>query len=83
VDPEASYYAARQLAFLGEKADALHLLQQAVERGFFSYPTLLSDSWLDPLRSDPNFTAILTSANQKHEYACAAFERSGGSLVLD
>ena len=82
VDPEASYYAARQLAFLGEKADALHLLQQAVERGFFSYPTLLRDSWLDPLRSDPNFTAILTSANQKHEQACAAFERSGGSLVL-
>lgn len=82
VDPEASYYAARQLAFLGEKADALRLLQQAVERGFFSYPTLLSDSWLDSLRSDPQFAVILTYANQKHEHACAAFERSGGNLVL-
>jgi eukaryotic-like serine/threonine-protein kinase len=83
VDPEASYYAARQFAFLGEKANALRLLDQAVERGFFCYPTLLTDSWLDPLRSDPDFNHILTSARRKYESARAAFERCGGNLLLE
>jgi DNA-binding winged helix-turn-helix (wHTH) protein/tetratricopeptide (TPR) repeat protein len=82
VDPEASYYAARQFAYLGEKRDALRLLNEAVERGFFSYPTLLSDPWLDPLRSDPDFALILTSAKQKHERASAAFDACGGNLLV-
>jgi tetratricopeptide (TPR) repeat protein len=83
VDPEASYYAARQFAFLGEKEDGLRLLCQAVERGFFSWPTLVSDSWLDPLRRHPDFTRILKAAKRKHEIARAAFDRCGGNLLLD
>jgi DNA-binding winged helix-turn-helix (wHTH) protein/tetratricopeptide (TPR) repeat protein len=82
VDPEASYYAARQFAFLGQRADALRLLRQAVERGFFSWPTLVSDSWLDSLRRGAEFSSILTCARQKHESAHAAFHRCGGNLLL-
>jgi tetratricopeptide (TPR) repeat protein len=82
VDPEASYYAARQCAFLGEKSDALRLLRKAVERGFFSWPTLMGDAWLDPLRDDPEFASILSSAKEKHQRARAAFDRSGGPTLL-
>ena len=82
MDPEASYYAARQFAFLGEEREALRLLHDAVERGFFSYPTLVSDSWLDALRGDPSFALTLTCAKEKHERASAAFERCGGNLLL-
>ena len=82
VDPEASYYAARQFAFMGEKREALRLLHGAVERGFFSYPTLVSDSWLDVLRSDPSFALTLTCAKEKHERARAAFDRCGGTALL-
>jgi hypothetical protein len=83
VDPEASYYAARQFAFLGEKRKALRLLDEAVRRGFFSYPTLLADAWLDSVRSDPGFAGILTCAKEKHERACAAFGSFGGNLLGD
>jgi DNA-binding winged helix-turn-helix (wHTH) protein/tetratricopeptide (TPR) repeat protein len=82
MDPEASYYAARQFAFLGEKREALRLLHDAVERGFFSYPTLVRDSWLDALRGQPSFAQTLACAKEKHERACAAFERCGGNLLL-
>jgi DNA-binding winged helix-turn-helix (wHTH) protein/tetratricopeptide (TPR) repeat protein len=82
VDPEASYYAARQFAFLREKDDAVRMLNQAVERGFFSWPTLVNDAWLHSLRGDARFTRILASAERKHEAARAAFEKCGGTQLL-
>jgi DNA-binding winged helix-turn-helix (wHTH) protein/tetratricopeptide (TPR) repeat protein len=82
-DPEASYYAARHFAVLGEKADALRLLRDAVERGFFSWPTLVNDSWLDPLRSDPGFCSVMAIAKERHQRARAAFDRSSGNIWFD
>jgi hypothetical protein len=82
VDPEASYYAAWQFAFLREKDDAVRMLNQAVERGFFSWPTLVNDSWLEWLRGDARFTRILASSKRKHEAARAAFEKCGGTRLL-
>jgi DNA-binding winged helix-turn-helix (wHTH) protein/tetratricopeptide (TPR) repeat protein len=82
-DPEASFYAARNFVVLGEKADGLRLLRNAVERGFFSWPTLMHDSWLDPLRSDPDFRALMATARQRHQSARAAFDRYGGSALFD
>jgi tetratricopeptide (TPR) repeat protein len=83
VDPEASYYAARQFAFLGETAESLRLLKQAVDRGFFCWPTLLKDPWLEPLRSIPDYTVILGSAKQKHDIARAVFDQREGKLLLE
>jgi DNA-binding winged helix-turn-helix (wHTH) protein/tetratricopeptide (TPR) repeat protein len=81
VDPEASYYAARQFAYLGEKNGALRLLRKAVEGGFFSWPTLRGDPWLHPLRSEQEFDRILGTAKERHEAARAAFDMRGGNLL--
>jgi DNA-binding winged helix-turn-helix (wHTH) protein/TolB-like protein len=70
-DPEAIYKIAQAFATLGDKAAALHWLRSSVEGGFFSYPYLLTDPLLEPLREESGFQQILTIARQRHQ----AFQR--------
>jgi len=58
-DPEGIYYLARQLSFLGEQEQALEILSRAIENGFFCYPAMVRDPWLDAIRARPEFTALL------------------------
>ena len=81
-DPEGIYYLARELVFLGEHESALDTLANAINRGFFCYPALVRDPWLDSLRARPEFTALLQQAQQLHREAAAAFLASGGDALL-
>lgn len=81
-DPEGIYYLARELGFLGEQESALDTLANAINRGFFCYPALVRDPWLDSLRARPEFTALLQQAQQLHREAAAAFLASGGDALL-
>jgi eukaryotic-like serine/threonine-protein kinase len=81
-DAEGLYYLGRQLAYVGAADEAVAVLDRATAAGFFCYPLLASDEWLDPLRRMPNFVTVLDRARQEHELAVAAFASAGGEQVL-
>ncbi len=61
---------------------ALDVFEKAVTGGFFCYPFFLRDSWIDPLRADARFNAILRNAEARMRDAEYAFESHPGSRVL-
>jgi DNA-binding winged helix-turn-helix (wHTH) protein/TolB-like protein/Tfp pilus assembly protein PilF len=66
-DPEATYKIAQAYSILGDKTAALRILRNSVEGGFFSYPYLLADPLLDPLRKEPEFAEILNVSQRRHQ----------------
>ena len=81
-DPEGMYYLARQLGYLGEEAPALDMLSRAIDNGFFCHQAMLRDPWLDSLRTQSEFTGLLSKAHQLHREALNAFLAGGGASVL-
>jgi hypothetical protein len=41
-------------------------MQRAVDGGFFNYPFMLSDFFLDSVREDEEFQMILQEAKEQH-----------------
>ena len=81
-DPEGVFYLARQLAYLGQEAKALSVLSRAIDNGFFCYPAMVRDPWLDPLRGRVEFADLLRKAQQLHREAVRSFlSRAGDSLL--
>ncbi len=66
-DAEAWYFTAGNYGLLGDKEGCIRCLRKAVDRGFFNYPCMLTDSYLDSARDDPKFQEILEEAKLKHE----------------
>jgi hypothetical protein len=58
------------------------MLSRAIDRGFFCYPAMVRDPWLDPLRARSEFTNLLRKSNQLHRDASAAFLAAGGDSLL-
>jgi DNA-binding winged helix-turn-helix (wHTH) protein/tetratricopeptide (TPR) repeat protein len=81
-DPEGLFYLSRHLARLNEGEPAVDLLQRVVAGGFFCYPAMASDPWLDPLRKKPAFTKLLREAETRHREASTLFTQSGGDRTL-
>jgi hypothetical protein len=54
-----------------------------VASGYFCFPAMAGDPWLDSLRKKPAFTKLLRRAEALHQEALAAFERLGGRKVFD
>ena len=81
-DPEGWYYLARQLSYLSEAERAFIALSRAVDWGFFCYPAMARDPWLDPLRGYPEFKRILAKAHKVHDEALAAFDAGKGPALL-
>jgi tetratricopeptide (TPR) repeat protein len=81
-DPEGIFYFARQLSYFRLEDEALETLSRSIDSGFFCYPAMVRDPWLDPLRSRPEFTAILRKCQQLHREASAAFLSFGGDTLL-
>ena len=81
-DPEAYYLWATYWARLGDPAQAISYLSRAVDGGYFCYPALVEDPWLDPLRTDPVFVTLLASAETRHTEAAATFAKAGGTTLL-
>jgi DNA-binding winged helix-turn-helix (wHTH) protein/tetratricopeptide (TPR) repeat protein len=81
-DPEGLFYLSRHLAHANETGPALTLLERVVASGYFCFPTMARDPWLDSLRKKPPFTRLLRQAEALHREALAAFERLGGQQVL-
>ena len=81
-DPEGVYYLARQLAYLNDSGRANRLLSHTVEGGYFCYPQIASDPWLDPIRGDAEFKRILQTAQTLHQQAIDVFRAEGGPPLL-
>jgi len=81
-DPESFYYFARQFAFMGKHARAVELLNEALRRGYVCFPTMARDSWLDPLRRNPEFSAVRRAAEIRYGEAVQAFLAAGGDNIL-
>jgi serine/threonine protein kinase len=82
MDPEGRYYLVRQLAFLNEAGRAIPLLETVVDGGYFCYPQMASDPWLDPIRGDAAFQRILQRARTLHHEAIDVFMAEGGPGLL-
>ncbi|HEX5071501.1 MAG TPA: winged helix-turn-helix domain-containing protein [Vicinamibacterales bacterium] len=81
-DPEARFYGSRHLAKLGETDRAIEWLQRAVQGGFFCYPAIAADPWLDPLRKRASFTKLLKRAEREHKEAASLFKGLQGERML-
>jgi len=81
-DPEGVYYAARNLAKLGQVELALGAMAKAVDNGYFCYPAFIRDPYLDPLRGHPAFDAAMDRAKERHAEAVAAFKSAGGERIV-
>lgn len=80
-DPEALFYLARHLSRLEQTGQALEVFERVVGGGYFCYPMMARDPWLDPLRRKPAFRKLLGRAEQQHQEAVTAFDKvSGGTL---
>jgi tetratricopeptide (TPR) repeat protein len=81
-DPEGLYYLARELAYLGAGEEALAVLQGATSAGFYCYPVIASDEWLEPIRHRPEFEEVLRLVKNEHQLAAAAFAAANGNRLL-
>ena len=81
-DPESIFYIARTYARLGGRDRAVAELARAIERGFFSYATMLRDPWFDSVRGDERFREALRRAEERHRTARTRFIAAGGERLL-
>jgi hypothetical protein len=82
LDPEGFFYRGRLLARLGETAEAIATLDQAVQRGFFCTPTFLRDSYLVPLRRQSAFREVLHRAEMLSLQARKVLTDAGEDRLL-
>lgn len=80
-DPCGHYYFARALAAV-EHPEALSIFTRAVEGGFHCAHFFARDPWLDSLRGNPKFQAVIHAARAGYEDAAAAFVAAGGEQML-
>lgn len=81
-DPEGQYYLARQLAYLGDVGRSTRVLKSTVDGGYFCYPQMASDPWLDPIRGHAEFKRILQRAQALHQESIEVFGAEGGPPLL-
>jgi DNA-binding winged helix-turn-helix (wHTH) protein/TolB-like protein/Tfp pilus assembly protein PilF len=65
-DAEATYKIAQAYAVLGDNASALRMLRYSIEHGFFCYPYFSTDRLMEPLRNDPEFSALMNIAYSRY-----------------
>jgi tetratricopeptide (TPR) repeat protein len=66
IDGELWYHIAVDYALLGEKEGCIRALRRAIDGGFFNYPLMLSDPFLDSMRDNTEFKELLQQANGMH-----------------
>lgn len=66
-DAEGMFKVAQAYAALGDRTAALRMLRRSIEHGFFCYDYFKNDPLLEPLRREPEFTALLNKAQARHE----------------
>ncbi len=81
-DPEGLFYLSRHLSHLGQIEPALQLLERVVKGGYFCYPAMAGDPWLDPLRKRAEFKKMLARTEAQYRDGMGAFKRLSGEKLL-
>jgi hypothetical protein len=81
-DPEGLFYLTRHLSHLDEVDGALAAFRRVVSGGYFCYPAMAEDEWLDALRRKDEFTELLDVARAGHQKAKTVFDGFDGSRLL-
>jgi len=81
-DPCPRYYIARQLSAAGDPARALEILETTIEDGFLPLPLMRFDPWLDPMRGEPRFQALVRRAEERRRAAERVFFQAEGDRIL-
>jgi eukaryotic-like serine/threonine-protein kinase len=79
-DGEGWYVIARMYALLDDRAGALRMLERAVDGGFFAYPYIVADRWMESFREDAAFQTTLAKARTRHE-AFRALVAAHGQVI--
>jgi serine/threonine protein kinase/Tfp pilus assembly protein PilF len=66
-DAEQFYNYANLYGLYGDKKNCIRLLKRAIDGGFYCYPYILKDSFLDPVRNDKEFQEVLAYAKSRYE----------------
>ncbi len=66
-DGESWYHIGSLYGLHNDNAGCIRSLEKAIEGGFFNYPYMLTDMFLDNVRDDPGFKMVLSLAKEKHE----------------
>jgi len=80
---EELFYVARHYAWAGDVDKTVQALAHVVDTGYFNYPTLAADPWLDPLRGNREFEEVLQRAATRHQRAEEIFAKAGGPRLLN
>jgi len=81
-DPELLFMVGRHLAHVGELDQAIRLVVCAIDAGYYCYPVLATDSWLEAIRARPALLPLLNVAKTHWQRATAAFVTAGGPALL-
>jgi DNA-binding winged helix-turn-helix (wHTH) protein/tetratricopeptide (TPR) repeat protein len=66
MDGEAIYHTMRLRAFLGDRDEALDLLERSIAQGYFCTPLFDRDPWLASVRGDARFIELMRQARERH-----------------
>jgi len=64
---ESLYIIAQSYALLNDQEGCIRILKKAIDGGYFNYPFMLRDPFLDSVRTNPDFQIVLALAKEKHE----------------
>ena len=64
---EALYHFGRLSIALGDSTSGIAMLERAIDKGFFPFPRLRIDAFLDPARAEAAFARVLAKAEARHE----------------
>jgi eukaryotic-like serine/threonine-protein kinase len=67
-DPEWSYYVGLLLTQCDASSDALDWLENAFKRGFYNYPALQRNPYLNPLRDEERFKKLMQLTKSEWEH---------------
>jgi eukaryotic-like serine/threonine-protein kinase len=81
-DPCGIFYFARLLARAGESDRAIAMIERSVGGGFTCRQFMMRDPWLESIRSDERFVALVRRAETREQEARAAFVQAGGGMLL-
>ena len=81
-DPEFLYQWALMASHVGDTTRALDTLERVVDRGWCCAANMTRDPWLDHVRDEPRFIALLRKAEERHRAAADAFRDAGGDRLL-
>ncbi|MGD9345759.1 MAG: hypothetical protein PVH84_07840 [Candidatus Aminicenantes bacterium] len=74
VDGERRYRLVHIYALIGKKEDALRNLKKSIESGFFNFPYISNDPFLDNIRGTKEFKNLVAQAKRRHQAFKQRFE---------